>query len=109
METKKDTKEQFDSFTQELLKELTAPLEGEQPASAEEKVQLAKLFSSAKESGLTGPIVDFFKELVSLRRARGVTLTSLGYGLDDLEDLALNHQQIDEHMVSIGGRLTQRV
>lgn len=97
----------FDSYTEDLLNKLCVPQDGSRQADDNELQKVAELYSKAQDSHLTGPIIEFFVQLQTLHDEEKVDIASLGYGRTDLEQLALAHQNIDEHMVSIGGRVTQ--
>jgi len=97
----------FDSYTQELIDELCTPLpDGREPTN-EERTEIAGLFDIAAKKKLTAPIVDLFAKLQDYHSNRKVDIESLGFHCEELESFARKHQEIDEHMVSVGGRLTQ--
>ncbi len=97
----------FDSYTKELLNELCSPLlEGLKPDDNELK-DVTNLLEIAKGKELTGPIVELFAKLMECRTKKKIAIDSFGLNRSQLEMLAVKHQQIDEHMVSVGGRLTQ--
>ncbi len=97
----------FDSYTQELIKELCSSLKNSrQPNNAERQV-IGELFSLAGKKDLTAPIVSLFDRLLEFRRKNHIDIHEFGFSCRELTELALKHQQVDEHMVSVGGRLTQ--
>lgn len=98
----------LDKYTLDLISELRSSLkkEARRPASGEVKSEIAALFNKACKQNLTQPIIDLFQRLLALR-PQGNTIDDFGLTKIDLCNLALKHQQIDEHMVSLGGRLTQ--
>lgn len=97
----------FDKYTVELLDKLCTPPAPSREANKKELEKATESFSLAQGSKLTGPIVDFFSLLQHLHDEEQVDITSLGFERTALEQLAIAHQSIDEHMVSIGGRVTQ--
>ena len=97
----------FDSYTQELIDELCTPLPDGRDPTHEERTEIANLFDIAAKKNLTAPIVDLFAKLQDFHSNRKVDIESLGFDCEELESFARKHQEIDEHMVSVGGRLTQ--
>jgi len=97
----------FDSYTQELIEELCAPLQDSREPTHEERTEVADLFAQAAKKELTDPIVSLFGKLLDFHRNRQIDIDGLGFNCKELVGLARKHQDIDEHMVSVGGRLTQ--
>jgi KamA family protein len=97
----------LDSYTDKLFNELfsrgTAPLRPDQQTKSE----VAELFTAARAGELTGPIVALFSMLLDLLRGQGLSPESFGIDRGALLELAAKHQAIDEHEVSIGGRVGQ--
>jgi len=97
----------LDSFTEELFAELYSDA-GQRPVPPDSLIrELALLWRTARESDLTGPIVQLFLRLLEVKRDKGFRADDLGLERADLELLARRHQEIDEHMVSVGGRVTR--
>lgn len=98
----------LDGCTLELIAELSSdiPKEDRSSVTGETRRELSELLQVACKKNLTDPIIRLFKKLLEQRQA-GVTANDFGLTKTDLGNLALKHQQIDEHMVSLGGRLTQ--
>ncbi len=101
----KDLSPELDSFTTDLLEELFAPRQDAPSPSQEQKQAVAKLKAHADVQGLTAPIVELFSTLRRLHVEHGVTPAQLDVSRDELLALAQRHAQIDEHKVSIGGRV----
>ncbi len=97
----------FDSYTQELLDELSAPLQNRRNAHENELAVIAKLLEIANGKELTAPIIELFAKLLEYHTKHNIPITAFELSRDQLEALAIKHQEIDEHMVSVGGRLTQ--
>jgi len=97
----------FDCYTQDLINELCTPLQGSRDPSHEERKEIADLFTVAAKKELTAPIVALFGKLREFHKDRKIDIYGLGFSCKELEGLAIKHQEIDEHMVSVGGRLTQ--
>lgn len=97
----------MDSFTREILIELFSPQPADYSPEKELQEEVRLLLDIAKEKDLTGPIVSLFARLLELRRDFSVSPEKFGISVNDLEHLAMKHEQIDEHMVSIGGRVSR--
>ncbi len=108
METPSNSKNALDTYTKDLLSSLTSNQKGNaSTATREEKKEIASLYAQTCKKNLTDPILQLFTRLLEIKNKRGVDINEFGMSRQDLTNLALKHQQIDEHMVSIGGRLTQ--
>ncbi len=108
METPSYSKNSLDTYTQDLLSILTSDRKGTaRTATREEKKEISSLVALACKKNLTAPILQLFKRLLAIKKERGVDINEFGMNQKDLTNFALKHQQIDEHMVSLGGRLTQ--
>ncbi len=98
----------LDHFTLDLINSLAAgiasDLKNAVPAVA--KTEISKLFQQACKKNLTTPIIELFSQLQRYKD-KGYCIEDFGLAKKELCTLALKHQQIDEHMVSLGGRLTQ--
>ncbi len=107
METQSNGNSPLDTFTQDLLSSLTSANSGAATAATkEEKEEIVSLYSEAREQNLTEPILKLFGRLVEIKK-KGVDIKEFGMDGEALAKLALKHQEVDEHMVSVGGRLTQ--
>jgi KamA family protein len=58
---------------------------------------------------LTGPILDFFRRLIEIHETTGIGADTLGFSEEDLARLALKHRDMDEHGVTVGGRLGKAI
>lgn len=96
-----------DSYTQELFETLFAPSSSQAAPDAETTRRMAELRAKAGADGLTGPIVALFAGLLDARGEHGLTPEAFGLAREDLLELAAKHQALDEHEVSIGGRVGQ--
>jgi lysine 2,3-aminomutase len=97
----------LDNFTRELLATLAQPPVTPQDPGAALKTEVHDLYQRARSALLTAPIIGLFDLLLSLHREGKGTPADFGISGGNLERLAVKHQQIDEHMVSVGGRLTR--
>ncbi len=93
-----------DGFTKDLLEKLFKG-EGKTPAPEESCRIVDGLKDRAMQAGLTGPIVELFRTLERMHAERGWTPEQLGVSLQELLELAREHEQMDEHGVTIGGRV----
>jgi len=98
----------LDQYTLELIGKLTGdpPGKSDRGPTGAEKKEFSQLVDKACKKNLTDPIISLFQELLKQRLA-GHSIRDFGLTKMDLCNLALKHQQIDEHMVSLGGRLTR--
>ncbi len=99
----------FDQYTTELFDHLYNRAQGDTVSSAAKAsaAELMELVRKAEEQELTGPIVELFARLQEICSQYGVSADQLGLDRDRLEALARKHADIDEHMVSVGGRVGQ--
>ncbi|MFP4214102.1 MAG: KamA family radical SAM protein, partial [Desulfohalobiaceae bacterium] len=96
---------ELDGFSQELFQELSSPAEDRTQPSQQEQQKTQDLLHKARQEDLTQPIVDLFQLLLELRRSKGLSPQDLGLEPTELLQLAQKHQELDEHLVSIGGRV----
>ncbi len=97
----------LDKYTEELLDMLFPSETDEQSVSEKQKLEIAVLLQKARDETRTAPIVNLFVKLKELHENDGITAESFGINRENLEQLAQKHQDIDEHFVSIGGRVGQ--
>lgn len=96
----------MDDFTTDLFEDLfDSGKEGTPPD--EERQAVTTLLEQAKTRGLTGPIVELFSTLERIRIEQGWTPEQLGITRNELETLASTHAGMDEHGVTIGGRVSR--
>jgi lysine 2,3-aminomutase len=93
-----------DTFTSDFFATLWA---GSRDCDAPEpeRAAVAALLDKARATGLTGPIVTLFAALDRLHAEKGWTPDQLGLSRQELEELAARHEGIDEHRVTVGGRV----
>lgn len=94
----------LDTFTTDLFEKLFT-VKNDATPSDEERLTIAELFRQAEAETLTGPIVALFAALEKFHDDRGWTPEQLGMTRDGLAALAVKHEQIDEHRVTVGGRV----
>ncbi len=96
-----------DKLTEELIEGLYQEDCKHESPNNEEKNRISQMLEKAKGNRLTNPIVYLFKELVDLKERKGVTPADFGITKDELYELAIKHQEIDEHYVTVGGRVAR--
>ncbi|MFP7755768.1 KamA family radical SAM protein [Thermodesulfobacteriota bacterium B35] len=96
--------EELDQYTRELLDHLYDG-RGEQDPEPEERTRIDSLLAAAGQGERTAPIVELFRALQDLRDRQGIGADRFGIAREHLAALARRHQEIDEHMVSVGGRV----
>lgn len=101
MQNIKSNNESLDSFTHELFGQLLA--DSNTSATDKQKKEIKDLVNTAENQDLTGPIIDLFLKL----KENKISPQSAGLSEEKLTTLALKHQQIDEHSVSVGGRVNR--
>ncbi len=92
-----------DSYTRELFELL---FKGEKrPVLKTLEDEMSKMLERAREEELTFPIVELFQRLLEFARKDNLSPESFGISREELMALAEKHQEIDEHHVTIGGRV----
>jgi len=95
-----------DQFTRDLLAQLLdeadKPLA---PVRPEVRATVMKEHEAARQSKSTQSILNFFTHLFSLKENHGISPQTFGFSRQALEELAALHEKLDEHGVSLGGRL----
>lgn len=93
----------MDTFTNEILDGLVVSVGANAKSDLKKKIRLS--FNQAMTSNKTRPILEFFVLLTELSRDQGIDYQALGLSRDELEKLVVKHEAIDEHGVTLGGRL----
>lgn len=96
-----------DPFTQSLVDDLLGTGKTAANDQPSETAKLKACYDAALEGNRTRLILDFFQRLVDLKKTSGTPPQALGFTRDDLLRLAAHHETIDEHGVTLGGRLGQ--
>ena len=97
----------LDSYTKELLATLAQPLVKTEKLAEVTKSEIQRLHELSVGANLTAPIIKLFNLLLTIHQEAKGTPADFGIDAEELERLAIRHQEIDEHMVSVGGRLTR--
>lgn len=101
-----DVSHPLDTFTTDLFNTLFSVKTDGAPAEADRQA-IAGLFRQAVDENRTAPIVALFSALKNCHDTQGWTPQQLGLTREDLTALAAKHEQIDEHRVTVGGRVGQ--
>jgi len=99
--------DKLDNFTMDLLDHLFSGSDDKSDVQAYQVSSIQELFSKSMSEDLTGNIVDLFQVLKKVRSKYGLSPLAFNLSREDLSALALKHQDIDEHKVSIGGRVNR--
>lgn len=91
----------LDGFTEDLLKALS----GQGEADSQTTAAVKGLYDAAQETEATAPIVNFFAILKKAKAEHGAGYETFGLNREDLVALCEKHVAIDEHNVTIGGRV----
>ena len=94
----------LDSFTEDFFEELFT-VESEESASEDLRGLVTELKAAALAEQRTQPIVNLFSELVRAHGQLGLNPEQLGLTREELTALAEKHAQLDEHGVTVGGRV----
>lgn len=93
---------ELDNFTADLLQEIS----GAGTAPSQTAKHINKLLAKAETAAdATQPIVDLFSALVQAKRDHGAGFKAFGLTREKLMELAAKHLSVDEHGVTIGGRV----
>ncbi len=95
--------ENLDIFTKDFFDILFKG--NETTDNTELKRQVNTLKQAAKDQELTTPIIALFSKLKSIRETQKLSPKAFGLERRELTTLALKHENIDEHDVSVGGRV----
>ncbi len=98
-----------DAFTRELIDGLFKLPDQKMPkipkASDKLASEISALFKAAENTELTTPIIDLFVRLKNIHEDLNIAPDVFGISKDVLLSLAIKHQNIDEHGVTVGGRV----
>ncbi|WP_028574830.1 KamA family radical SAM protein [Desulfonatronovibrio hydrogenovorans] len=97
----------IDQFTNRLLDNLYLKTGSRGRLTEKETDKIRDLFDKSSAENLTGNIIELFRVLKQVKDSHGLTPADFDIARPDLEKLAVRHQDIDEHQVSVGGRLDQ--
>ncbi len=99
-----DISHPLDTFTTDLFNTLFSVKTNDAPTDEAHR-HVAGLYRQAVDENRTAPIVALFSALKALHDSRGWTPQQLGLSREDLTALAAKHERIDEHRVTVGGRV----
>jgi lysine 2,3-aminomutase len=96
---------QLDHSTRELLEDLFAPSGVTASSSPDLADEINDLLRQSENTEMTTPIVSLFTRLKEIRNSSGILPDAFGISKDTLTYLSEKHRDLDEHKVSIGGRV----
>ena len=105
MSNGKITEKRLDHFTRELLEDLFAPSDVTPACPPDLAGEIKDLLRQSETTDRTAPIVALFTRLKEIRNRPGISPHAFGISEDTLISLSEKHQNLDEHEVSIGGRV----
>jgi len=101
----------MDDYTLELLKELFDPPDQSvsEFSSLSEKVtdEIGDLVKATENSDATSPIIHLFTRLKEIKKELNITPDVFGLSRETLVLLSQKHRDVDEHGVTVGGRVNQ--
>lgn len=101
-----NTRDKLDDFSNELIDYLYSESDQKKvEPDDEEREKVRQLLTDSFSHALTGNIIELFKLLKELKNKKSLSPEAFDVSISQLEDLAVKHQEIDEHQVSIGGRV----
>ncbi|MDH3956509.1 MAG: KamA family radical SAM protein, partial [Desulfobacteraceae bacterium] len=111
MNNTNSAEESMDQFTRELFEDLFSPADQKisEPPKIHEKLALEidALFKSTENIELTGPVIDLFSRLKKIKKELNISPDVFGISKEALALLAVKHRHLDEHGVTVGGRVNQ--
>ena len=97
----------LDEFTREVLDKLFAPEQNGSPVPDSARDEVAALVKESKEGRRTGPVIRLFARLKEIREQFGRVPEAVGVSRRQLVEFADAHARLDEHGVTVGGRLAR--
>lgn len=107
MTSQATVEKQPDQYTKELLQDLFSPADDHVLSPQDIAADIQQLLEQAQNTEMTAPIVDLFAKLKHARFSLGLTPEVFGISMDTLIRLSEKHQRVDEHEVTVGGRVNQ--
>jgi len=107
MASQETTEKKPDQYTKELLEYLFSPADDNVLNPQDLAADIQQLLEQAQNTEMTAPIVNLFAKLKYARFSLGLTPEVFGISMDTLILLSEKHQRIDEHEVTVGGRVNQ--
>jgi KamA family protein len=101
-----DTRENdLDGFTRDLLDSLFDRTKETRTDSPDLIQEIGTLNQACQNTEQTQPIIDLFVRLKTLGHTQHLSPAAFGLNSTNLTALAIRHQTLDEHSVSVGGRV----
>lgn len=100
-------KKQPDHLTLELLADLYSPTGAGTSFSPDMAAEIANLVALSENEDMTAPVVKLFAKLKEARERLGIGPDAFGISRETLAGLGEKHRRLDEHGVSVGGRVNK--
>ncbi len=97
----------MDEFTKDLLDNLFSDQKESLPVPDGILEEIRSMIEQCRQKKRTGPIINLFSRLRGLKNETGQSPDVLGVSKNTLIELAQQHSRLDEHGVTVGGRLTR--
>ena len=95
----------MDEFTRDLLDNLFDDQKKHFSVPDKVREELKSAVEQCRLEQKTGPIIDLFSRLRNLKNETGMSPDTMGISRQTLIELAQLHSRLDEHGVTVGGRL----
>lgn len=103
----KTIQKRLDHLTEELLEDLFSPTDIKPPPPSTLAVEIESLLKQSQNSLMTAPIINFFTKLKLAKTNLGLGPDAFGISKETLINMCEKHQNLDEHEVSVGGRISK--
>ncbi|MFC1812124.1 KamA family radical SAM protein [Thermodesulfobacteriota bacterium] len=107
MNYRKEEETQLDHFTRGLLEDLFTPTNGTSTYSTDLANEVKELLEQSNSTELTSPITRLFTRLKEIKNTVGLRPDDFGISREALTFLCEKHKKIDEHGVTVGGRVNE--
>ena len=107
MNYRKEGETQLDHFTRGLLEDLFTPTNGTLTYSTDLANEVKELLEQSNSTELTSPITRLFTRLKEIKNTVGLRPDDFGISREALTFLCEKHKKIDEHGVTVGGRVNE--
>jgi KamA family protein len=97
----------MDEFTRDLLDDLFGDSKIHLPVEETVQKEIKTTVEKCRQEQRTGPIISLFSRLKDIKSESGQSPDAMGVSKKTLIELAQLHSRLDEHGVTVGGRLTR--
>ena len=109
MNSSQNDESAMDEFTRGFLNYLYRESEIQLPVGETVRNGIKMDVEQCRQKQKTGPIINLFSRLMDLKNETGQNPDALGVSKGELIELANLHSSLDEHGVTVGGRLTKAI